>query len=195
MSFTIDELRLLLSGGMEKAMGDGLDSFIAFYSFIFDDSDPCTTCERKLRGYWDAMVLEGMERLTKKLGVMANKKEKMKKVVLDGNAAGDDLQVADVANDVAEDVANDVAEDVAEDVANDVAEDVAEDVANDVADKVCSFRLRAGINALAMDFGSNEYFNNDTLTDEVALRYLAINRNRIANFEVFPDDWESLLEV
>ena len=175
MRFTIDGLRLLLSGGMEKAMGDGLDSFIAFYSFIFDDSDPCTTCERKLRGYWDAMVIEGMERLTKKLGVMANKKEKMEKVTLDGNAAGDDLQVAKVANDVAEDVANDVAEDVAEDV--------------------CSFRLRAGINALAMDFGSNEYFNNDTLTDEVALRYLAINRNRIANFEVFPDDWESLLEV
>ena len=163
MRFTIDGLRLLLSGGMEKAMGDGLDSFIAFYSFIFDDSDPCTTCERKLRGYWDAMVIEGMERLTKKLGVMANKKEKMEKVTLDGNAAGDDLQVAKVANDVAE--------------------------------KVCSFRLRVGINALAMDFGSNEYFNNDTLTDEVALRYLAINRNRIANFEVFPDDWESLLEV
>ena len=175
MRFTIDGLRLLLSGGMEKAMGDGLDSFIAFYSFIFDDSDPCTTCERKLRGYWDAMVIEGMERLTKKLGVMANKKEKMEKVTLDGNAAGDDLQVAKVANDVANDVADDVAEDVAE--------------------KVCSFRLRAGINALAMDFGSNEYFNNDTLTDEVALRYLAINRNRIANFEVFPDDWESLLEV
>ena len=108
-----------------------------------------------------------MERLTKKLGVMANKKEKMEKVTLNGNAAGDDLQVTDVA----------------------------EDVANDVADKVCSFRLRAGINALAMDFGSNEYFNNDTLTDEVALRYLAINRNRIANFEVFPDDWEALLEV
>lgn len=171
MRFTIDGLRLLLSGGMEKAMGDGLDSFIAFYSFIFDDSDPCTTCERKLRGYWDAMVIEGMERLTKKLDVMANKKEKMEKVTLDGNAAGDDLQVADVA------------------------EDVANDVAEDVADKVCSFRLRAGINALAMDFGSNEYFNNDTLTDEVALRYLAINRNRIANFEVFPDDWESLLEV
>lgn len=167
MRFTIDGLRLLLSGGMEKAMGDGLDSFIAFYSFIFDDSDPCTTCERKLRGYWDAMVIEGMERLTKKLGVMANKKEKMEKVTLDGNAAGDDLQVTDVANDVA----------------------------NDVAEKGCSFRLRAGINALAMDFGSNEYFNNDTLTDEVALRYLAINRNRIANFEVFPDDWESLLEV
>ena len=171
MRFTIDGLRLLLSGGMEKAMGDGLDSFIAFYSFIFDDSDPCTTCERKLRGYWDAMVIEGMERLTKKLGVMANKKEKMEKVTLDGNAAGDDLQVAKVADDVADDVANDVAE------------------------KGCSFRLRAGINALAMDFGSNEYFNNDTLTDEVALRYLAINRNRIANFEVFPDDWESLLEV
>ena len=116
-----------------------------------------------------------MERLTKKLGVMANKKEKMEKVTLNGNAAGDDLQVTDVAEDV--------------------ANDVAEDVANDVADKVCSFRLRAGINALAMDFGSNEYFNNDTLTDEVALRYLAINRNRIANFEVFPDDWEALLEV
>ena len=171
MRFTIDGLRLLLSGGMEKAMGDGLDSFIAFYSFIFDDSDPCTTCERKLRGYWDAMVIEGMERLTKKLGVMANKKEKMEKVTLNGNAAGDDLQVAKVANDVAE------------------------DVANDVAKKGCSFRLRAGINALAMDFGSNEYFNNDTLTDEVALRYLAINRNRIANFEVFPDNWEALLEV
>ena len=175
MRFTIDGLRLLLSGGMEKAMGDGLDSFIAFYSFIFDDSDPCTTCERKLRGYWDAMVIEGMERLTKKLGVMANKKEKMEKVTLDGNAAGDDLQVAKVADDVADDVAN--------------------DVANDVAEKVCSFRLRAGINALAMDFGSNEYFNNDTLTDEVALRYLSINKNRIANFEVFPDNWEALLEA
>ena len=159
-----------------------MDSFIAFYGFIFDDLDPCTTCERKLRAYWDAMVLEGEERLTKKID-MAKKKEEMEKVVLDGNAAGDDLQVAKVANDVADDVANDV------------ADDVANDVADDVAEKGCSFRLRAGINALAMDFGSNEYFNNDTLTDEVALRYLSINKNRIANFEVFPDDWEALLEV
>ena len=57
-----------------------------------------------------------------------------------------------------------------------------------------AFRLRGDIHSLAMDFGSNEFFNNDTLTNDVALRYLSINPNRIANFEKYPKDWEQLVQ-
>ena len=57
-----------------------------------------------------------------------------------------------------------------------------------------AFRLRGDIHSLAMDFGSNEFFNNDTLTNDVALRYLSINPNRIANFEKYPKGWEQLVQ-
>jgi len=56
------------------------------------------------------------------------------------------------------------------------------------------FRLRGDIHSLAMDFGSSEFFNNDTLTNDVALRYLSINPNRIANFEKYPKGWEQLVQ-
>lgn len=56
------------------------------------------------------------------------------------------------------------------------------------------FKLKPQITSLQMDFGSSEWFNNDTLTDETALRYLSINKNRIANFETYPNNWESLLK-
>ena len=57
-----------------------------------------------------------------------------------------------------------------------------------------AFRLRGDIHSLAMDFGSSELFNNDTLTNDVALRYLSINPNRIANFEKYPKGWEQLVQ-
>ena len=57
-----------------------------------------------------------------------------------------------------------------------------------------AFRLRGDIHSLAMDFGSSEFFNNDTLTNDVALRYLSINPNRIANFEKYPKGWEQLVQ-
>ena len=57
-----------------------------------------------------------------------------------------------------------------------------------------AFRLKSDIHSLPMDFGSSEFFNNDTLTNDVALRYLSINPNRIANFEKYPKDWEQLVQ-
>ena len=54
--------------------------------------------------------------------------------------------------------------------------------------------MRGDIHSLAMDFGSSEFFNNDTLTNDVALRYLSINPNRIANFEKYPKGWEQLVQ-
>lgn len=58
-----------------------------------------------------------------------------------------------------------------------------------------SFRLRPEIGSLQMDFGSAEYFNNDTLTDEIAIKYLQINENRIANFDVYPENWKELIQT
>ena len=57
-----------------------------------------------------------------------------------------------------------------------------------------SFRLKSDIHSLPMDFGSSEFFNNDTLTNDIALQYLSINPNRIANFEEYPKDWERHVE-
>ncbi|WP_172918076.1 hypothetical protein [Capnocytophaga canis] len=56
------------------------------------------------------------------------------------------------------------------------------------------FKIRKDISFLQMDFGSSILFNNDTITDELALQYLKINPRRIANFEEYPDDWQELLK-
>lgn len=56
------------------------------------------------------------------------------------------------------------------------------------------FKIRKDISFLQMDFGSSILFNNDTITDELALQYLKINPRRIVNFETYPKDWEKLLE-
>lgn len=55
------------------------------------------------------------------------------------------------------------------------------------------FKLREELGSVQMDFGSSEYFNNETLTDAVAIRYLKINPNRIANFAEYPENWKALL--
>ena len=145
MNFTEKSLNELLNGGYEKAVGEDKNTFIAFYAYLFDDNDPCTTCGNKLSGYWNRLVNEGNEKLHKKLKVMARKEQNTQ----------DELQ---------------------------------ED-----SNEPCKFRLRSGITSLAIDFGSSELFNNDTLTNDIALRYLKINPNRIANFDLYPDNWEELI--
>ena len=145
MNFTEENLNELLNGGYKKAVGVDKNTFIAFYAYLFDDSDPCTTCGNKLSGYWNRLVNEGKEKLHKKLKVMARKEQNTQ-----------------------------------------------EDLRND-SDEPCKFRLRAGITSLAIDFGSSELFNNDTLTNDIALRYLKINPNRIANFDLYPENWEELI--
>ena len=152
MVITDEKLNKLLIGGYEKAMSEDKDTFIAFYAYLFDDNDPCTTCGNKLKGYWNKLVDEGKEKLRIKNNIIMAKK-------------GQNTQ-----------------------------EELANEQAGKLANDKYAFKLRDGIGSLAMDFGSSELFNNDTITDEIAVRYLKINKNRIANFEVYPENWEELIK-
>lgn len=152
MVFTDEKLNKLLIGGYEKAVSEDKDTFIAFYAYLFDDNDPCTTCGSKLQGYWNRLINEGKEKLRIKNNIIMAKK-------------GQNTQ-----------------------------EELANEQVGKLANDKCAFKLREGIGALAMDFGSSELFNNDTITDEIAVRYLKINKNRIANFEVYPENWEELIK-
>ena len=165
MVFTEEILKGLINGGYDKAVREDKDTFIAFYAYLFDDNDPCTTCSNKLRGYWNRLVNEGNEKLHRKLKVMAKKNTQ--------DELQEDLQPTEAIQDNAE---------------RNTQDELQED-----SDEPCKFRLRADITSLAMDFGSSELFNNDTLTNEIAVRYLKINPNRIANFEVYPENWEELI--
>ena len=161
MNFTEKSLNELLNGGYEKAVGEDKNTFIAFYAYLFDDSDPCTTCGNKLSGYWNRLVNEGKEKLYKKLHIMAKKNTQ--------DELQEDLQPTEAVQGNAE-------------------QNTQED-----SNEPCKFRLRAGITSLAIDFGSSELFNNDTLTNDIALRYLKINPNRIANFDLYPENWKELI--
>ena len=165
MNFTEESLNELLNGGYEKAVGEDKNTFIAFYAYLFDDSDPCTTCGNKLSGYWNRLVNDGKEKLHKKLNIMAKKNTQ------------DELQ-----NDLQP-----------KETVQDNAEQNTQDELHEDSNEPCKFRLRAGITSLAIDFGSSELFNNDTLTNDIALRYLKINPNRIANFDLYPENWEELI--
>ena len=167
MNFTEKSLNELLNGGYEKAVGEDKNTFIAFYAYLFDDNDPCTTCGNKLSGYWNRLVNEGNEKLHKKLKVMARKEQNTQ------DELQNDLQPKEAVQDNAE---------------QNTQDELQED-----SNEPCKFRLRAGITSLAIDFGSSELFNNDTLTNDIALRYLKINPNRIANFDLYPDNWEELI--
>ena len=151
MVITDEKLNKLLIGGYEKAVSENKDTFIAFYAYLFDDNDPCTTCGNKLKGYWNKLVEEGKEKLRIKNNIIMAKK-------------GQNTQ-----------------------------EELANEQVGKLANDKCAFKLREGIGSLAMDFGSSELFNNDTLTNDIALRYLKINPNRIANFDLYPENWEKLI--
>ena len=165
MNFTEKSLNELLNGGYEKAVGEDKNTFIAFYAYLFDDSDPCTTCGNKLSEYWNRLVNEDKEKLYKKLHIMAKKNTQ------------DEL-----ANEQISELENEKTISSNE-----------EQLTNEDSNEPCKFRLRSGITSLAIDFGSSELFNNDTLTNDIALRYLKINPNRIANFDLYPDNWEELI--
>lgn len=165
MVITDEKLNKLLIGGYEKAVSEDKDTFIAFYAYLFDDNDPCTTCGNKLKGYWNKLVDEGKEKLYKKLHIMAKKNTQ--------DELQEDLQPTEAIQGN--------------------AEQNTQDELQDNSNEPCKFRLRAGITSLAIDFGSSELFNNDTLTNDIALRYLKINPNRIANFDLYPDNWEMLI--
>lgn len=167
MNFTEENLNELLNGGYENAVGVDKNTFIAFYAYLFDDSDPCTTCGNKLSGYWNRLVNEGKEKLHKKLKVMARKEQNIQEDLQN------DLQPTEAVQDNAE---------------QNTQDELQED-----SNEPCKFRLRSGITSLAIDFGSSELFNNDTLTNDIALRYLKINPNRIANFDLYPENWEKLI--
>ena len=167
MNFTEKSLNELLNGGYEKAVGEDKNTFIAFYAYLFDDNDPCTTCGNKLSGYWNRLVNEGNEKLHKKLKVMARKEQNTQEDLQN------DLQPTEAVQDN--------------------AEQNTQDKLQEDSNEPCKFRLRAGITSLAIDFGSSELFNNDTLTNDIALRYLKINPNRIANFDLYPENWEKLI--
>lgn len=167
MNFTEKSLNELLNGGYEKAVGEDKNTFIAFYAYLFDDNDPCTTCGNKLSGYWNRLVNEGNEKLHKKLKVMARKEQNTQEDLQN------DLQPTEAVQDNAE---------------QNTQDELQED-----NNEPCKFRLRSGITSLAIDFGSSELFNNDTLTNDIALRYLKINPNRIANFDLYPENWEALI--
>ena len=161
MDFSRNRLERLLVGGYDKAVREDKATFIAFYSYLFDDADPCTSCTSKMLGYWRRLTNEGLTKL-KRLEEMARTKEEVKNEV------------------------NEAPETVQENT-------VQENEVNEAPEK-CMFKLREGIGALQMEFGSSEWFNNDTLTNDIALRYLAGNPNRIANFAVFPNNWEELVK-
>ena len=168
MNFTEKSLNELLNGGYEKAVGEDKNTFIAFYAYLFDDSDPCTTCGNKLSGYWNRLVNEGNEKLHKKLKVMARKEQNTQEELQNDLQPTEAIQGNDEQN---------------------TQEELQED-----SNEPCKFRLRSGITSLAIDFGSSELFNNDTLTNDIALRYLKINPNRIANFDLYPDNWKELID-
>lgn len=57
------------------------------------------------------------------------------------------------------------------------------------------FTIKEGVPFLQMDFGSSVLFNNNSITDELAIEYLRINPNeRISNFSTYPENWEEMIE-
>lgn len=54
------------------------------------------------------------------------------------------------------------------------------------------FRIKEGISFLQVSFGSSKVFNNDNITNELALEYLKENPRRIINFSKYPENWEEM---
>lgn len=76
-----------------------------------------------------------------------------------------------------------------------VSEDVAKVVGEAIQGKKKSqFKIKSDISFLQVAFGSSKVFNNDTITDELAIEYLKGNPKRIINFVKYPENWEELIE-
>lgn len=53
----------------------------------------------------------------------------------------------------------------------------------------CAYKLKNGV-LLQMEFGSSDFYVNETLTDEIAEQYLAKYPDNILFFAEYPEDWE-----
>ena len=58
-----------------------------------------------------------------------------------------------------------------------------------------SFEFNKGVTLVPMTFGSNKFLTPTTLTDELALEFLANNENRISLFAKYPEDWKDKVEA
>jgi len=58
-----------------------------------------------------------------------------------------------------------------------------------------SFEFNKGVTLVPMKFGSNKFITPTTLTDELALEFLANNENRISLFAKYPEDWKDQVET
>lgn len=132
MTFSEEKLKELLTLGYDKAIASHLREVVAFYSYLFNEPDPCINCPSKLKGYWDKLQQSGIYLIQNKK-TMKNQSSK--------------------------------------------------------------FKIKEGIKFLQMDFGSSVFFNNETITDELAIEYLKKNPNRIVNFSTYPENWKSLIGV
>ncbi len=169
MVFTEEILKGLINGGYDKAVREDKETFIAFYAYLFGRDNLCESCPQKLRGYWDRLCNEGIDKLNK-MNVMAKKEQNTQEELITNE------QISELGSEVTP------------------SSEGEQSVKEVDSNEPCKFRLRAGITSLAMDFGSGEFFNNDTLTNEIAVRYLKINPNRIANFDLCPENWKELIK-
>nr|DAL45090.1 MAG TPA_asm: hypothetical protein [Caudoviricetes sp.] len=53
----------------------------------------------------------------------------------------------------------------------------------------CAYKLKNGV-LLQMEFGSSDFYVNETLTDEIAEQYLAKHPGSILFFAEYPEDWK-----
>lgn len=53
----------------------------------------------------------------------------------------------------------------------------------------CAYKLKNGV-LLQMEFGSSDFYVNETLTDEIAEQYLAKYPGNILFFAEYPENWE-----
>lgn len=53
----------------------------------------------------------------------------------------------------------------------------------------CAYKLKNGV-LLQMEFGSSDFYVNETLTDGIAEQYLAKYPDNILFFAEYPDDWK-----
>lgn len=63
---------------------------------------------------------------------------------------------------------------------------------NKVMTKECKFRIK---NDGMIQLHGFDPITNDNLTDEVAIELLKRNEKHISNFDIFPSNWEDLIEV
>ena len=57
----------------------------------------------------------------------------------------------------------------------------------------CQFAFRPNIGHVETSFGSGEFIDNSSLTDELALAFLRVNPSRISMFEIYPKNWMQML--